>query len=76
METKFAVLESFIVRHKVDVNYFYSIHIMSDCISFQGYDNKYPNELGLLFAEPVCTKDNWITYNFEYQSVKFTITLT
>jgi len=55
---------------------------MTDHISFQGYDNKYPNELGSLFAEPVLTKynpinqNNWIAYNFEYQSVKFTITLT
>lgn len=76
METKFAALQSFIAEHKVDINYFYSIHIMSDCINFQGYDNKYPNELGALFTEPVFTKDKWITYNFEYQSVKFTILLT
>jgi hypothetical protein len=76
METKLAALESFIVRHQVDINYFYSIHIMSDCISFQGYDNKYPNELGALFTEPRFTNDNWTIYEFEYQSVKFTITLT
>ncbi len=76
METKFAALQNFIAEHKVDIYYFYSIHIMSNCISFQGYDNKYPNELGSLFAEPKFTNDNWTIYEFEYQSVKFTITLT
>lgn len=76
METKLAALESFIVRHKVDLNYFYSVHIMSDRINLQGYDNKYPNELGALFSEPKFSDDNWITYHFEYQNQQFYIILT
>ena len=75
METKFAVLQNFIAEHKVDINYFYSIHIMSDCINLQGYDNKYPNELGKEFAEPT-EYNNWIAYNFEYQNQKIQILLT
>jgi hypothetical protein len=76
METKFAVLKNFIEEHKVDINYFYSIHIMSDHISLQGYDNKHPKDIGFKFVDEAIITKSWIVFNFEYQSVNFKITLT
>ncbi len=79
METKIKALQDFIKEYDVNVNYFYSIHAMSDRVVFQGYDNQYPKELGEKLA---ATKKNfddshgWLEYNFEYQSNKFQILLT
>jgi hypothetical protein len=75
METKFKALGLFVFFHNVDLNYFYSIHLLGDTIVLQGYDNLYPNELGKQFAES-SEYNNWITYNFEFQNQKFQIILT
>lgn len=76
METKFAALQNFIAEHKVDINYFYSIHIMSDHISLQGFDNQHPKDIGFKFVKEATLTQSWTIFNFEYQSVKFIITLT
>lgn len=79
METKIKALQDFIKEYDVNVNYFYSIHAMSDRVVFQGYDNQYPKELGEKLAATKRNFDDshgWLEYTFEYQSNKFQILLT
>lgn len=79
METKFKALQDFIKEYDVDVNYFYSIHLASNRVTLQGYENLYPQQLGEKLA---ATKKNfddshgWLEYTFDYQSVRFQIVLT
>jgi hypothetical protein len=76
METKLKALQDFIKEYEVNVNYFYSIHVMSNKIVLQGYDNKYPHNLGANFTEPTASNTDFIEYNFEFQSQPFNIILT
>lgn len=76
MENKLKALQDFIKQYEVDVNYFYSIHVMSNQIVLQGYDNKYPHDLGANFTEPTVSESDFIEYKFEFQSQPFNIVLT
>lgn len=76
MEKNFQTLQNFIKENSIDLDSFYSVHLMSGFITLQGQLSKSLIMLGSKFGKPEVSLSGSLEFQFEYDSVKISIVLT
>lgn len=76
MEKNFQTLQNFIKENSIDLESFYSVHLICDNITLQGQLSKSLIMLGSKFGKPEVSLSGSLEFKFQIDSAKFSIVLT